>query len=265
MSRLSEKFGELKKAGRVALIPYITAGFPSLSASERLISVLSESADVIEIGIPFSDPMADGPTIQRASQISLSQGVTLTDIFEMIGRTKGKVETPLVLMAYYNNIFRYGLKRFAAEASEAGVSGVIVPDLTLEESDSWLEAAKGKLDTVFLLAPTSSDDRIKRIASASQGFIYCVSVTGVTGARTSIPEELTEFIKRIRAKTEKPLAVGFGISRPDQAAEVARLADGVIIGSALIDMIERAKSEEEQAESARSFMAELRQAIDEAR
>lgn len=265
MGKLSEKFDELKKTGRVALIPYITAGFPSLPASERLISVLSESADVIEIGIPFSDPMADGPTIQKASQISLSRGVTPAAILETIAGTKDKINTPLVLMAYYNNIFKYGLGRFASDASESGVCGVIIPDLTVEESEPWLEAAKGKLETVFLVAPTSSDERIERITSASQGFVYCVSITGVTGARTSVSEELAEFITRVRAKTQKPLAVGFGISKPDQAAEVARFADGVIIGSALMDVLEKAASEEEQVANARSFMATMRQAIGKAR
>lgn len=263
MSKISEKFDELKKAGRVALIPYITGGFPSLAACERLITVLSEYSDLIEVGIPFSDPLADGPTIQKASQISLASGVTLADILQMIAGLRDKVEPPLVIMTYYNNIFKYGLKRFATEAAQAGVCGVIVPDLTLEESKLWREAAEGQLDTIFLLAPTSSDERIERIALASQGFVYCVSLTGVTGTRSSLPAELSEFITKVRTKTEKPLAVGFGISTPDQAARVAEVADGVIIGSALIDVIDKAESEEDQVESVRRFMAGIKRAMDE--
>ncbi|MDO8886653.1 tryptophan synthase subunit alpha [Candidatus Oleimmundimicrobium sp.] len=239
MSRIKQKFKQLKKNNKKAFIPYVTGGYPSLDACERLIEVLAENgADIIEIGIPYSDPLADGPTIQKASQIAISRGANTKNIFGMIKNLKKKIDVPLVIMTYYNTIYRYGEKKFAEEAAYAGVDGLIVPDLPPEEARSWRALAKkNALDTIFLISPTSSDDRIKEIVSASSGFIYCVSLTGVTGARNSMPLELSGFLSKVRSLTDKPLAVGFGISSANLAKEVSRLADGIIIGSALIDLI----------------------------
>jgi len=263
MSKITAKFEQLKKEGRSALIPYITAGFPSLPTSQRLIRLLAEEgADIIEIGIPYSDPLADGLTIQRASMAALSQGVNTRQIIEMVRELRKEIETPLVLMTYYNTIYRYGQAEFARDAASAGVDGVIAPDLPPEEAESWQKIAQeNSLDPIFLLAPTSSEERIEKVALSSRGFIYCVSLTGVTGARETLPSHLSDFVSRVRAKTEKPLAVGFGVSRPEQAREVARIADGVIIGSAIIDLIEKGKTEEEQIANVREFIREILKAI----
>lgn len=262
MSKISETFNKLKKEGRVALIPYITAGFPNLAQCENVITTLAEYSDLIEIGIPFSDPLADGPTIQRSSQIALTQGVSTPQIFDMIRRLSVNISIPLIIMTYYNSIYRYGLEEFAKQAAEAGISGVIIPDLTVEESNAWRNMAKNfNLDTIFLLAPTSTNKRIDEIVAFSEGFIYLVSLTGVTGAREALPQELSQFIQRIRARTMKPLAVGFGISTPAQAKMIAESADGVIIGSALISTIDENESEENQIASVRRFMAEMKVAL----
>jgi len=240
MSRIKRTFEKLKKDNKKALIPYITGGYPSLDACQRIIQVLADSgADIIEIGIPYSDPLADGPTIQRASEIALSRGVNTKDIFEMVGNLRKKLSIPIVLMTYYNTIYRYGEENFAKEASCVGVDGVIIPDLPPEEGSLWRKLAKeNSLDTIFLVSPTSNNDRIRKIISASSGFIYCVSLTGVTGARSGLSSDLSDFISRVRFLTNKPLAVGFGISSADLAKRVSETADGIIIGSALIDLID---------------------------
>lgn len=262
LSRIEERFRELRNEKRAAVIPYLTAGFPSLETSERIFRALAEAgSDIIEVGIPFSDPLADGPTIQRSSQIALSQGVTTRDVLDMIGRLRETLDTPLVVMTYYNLFYRYGLEKFAADAERAGVDGVIIPDLPPEEAGDWLKTASGKLDTIFLLAPTSTDDRIEKVALATRGFIYCVSLTGITGARDELSLVLPDFIWRVRSKTDKPLAVGFGISTPEQAKEVAEVADGVIIGSALINVINRGKTQKEQVDKAKGFVEEIRRAL----
>lgn len=262
LSRIEERFGELRIEKRAAVIPYLTAGFPSLDTSERIFRALAEAgSDIIEVGIPFSDPLADGPTIQRSSQMALSQGVTTGDALGMIGRLRETLDSPLVVMTYYNLFYAYGLKRFVADAEKVGVDGVIVPDLPPEEAGDWLKAASGKLDTIFLLAPTSTNDRIEKVALASKGFIYCVSLTGITGVRDELSLVLPDFIRRVRSKTDKPLAVGFGISTSEQAKEVAGIADGVIIGSALIDVINREKTQKEQVDKAKGFIEDIRRAL----
>lgn len=263
MPRISDTFANARGAGRTVLIPYVMGGYPSFDESLELIVALAASgADVIEIGIPFSDPLADGPTIQMASQASLDAGFTPKRGIELAARVRAETDTPLVFMTYYNIVLHYGLAKFAREASKAGVDGVILPDLPPDEAEPWHTAAGGRLDTIYLLAPTSTDTRIKDVARLSEGFIYAVSTTGVTGARTQLPAELSQFVGRIRTATDKPVAVGFGVSTATQAAAVAQLADGVIIGSALIDRIARAKRGE-GVEAAVTFIAAVREALDE--
>lgn len=256
--RISETLSRLRSAGRTALIPYCMGGYPSLDESARLIGGVAEAgADVIEIGIPFSDPLADGPTIQAASQASLEAGFTPELAMELVRRVRESAEVPLVFMTYFNIVLHYGLERFATDASEAGVGGVILPDLPPEEAEAWRATAQGKLETIYLLAPTSTDERIEQVAGESEGFIYAVSTTGVTGARGELPPDLGDFVARIRARTDKPVCVGFGVSTPEQAAAVSHLADGVIIGSALIDRVKTGG-----AEAGVTFIRDLRDGLD---
>ena len=241
MNRIEKKFGELALEDETAFIPYITAGDPSLEATEALVERLAESgADMIELGVPYSDPLADGPTIQQASQRALQAGTDLDGIFNLVARLREKTEIPLILMGYYNSFYKYGFERIVAKAEEVGVDGLIIPDLPPEESEKLeelKEGEEGELATIFLLASTSDTGRIKLINQASRGFIYCVSLTGVTGARSELAPNLTEFLTRVRNYSELPLAVGFGISTPEQAAQVAKHAEGVVVGSAIIDRI----------------------------
>jgi tryptophan synthase alpha chain len=257
-----EKVFESKKVKQAILIPYVMAGYPSLSASKRIIEqAIKVGAGLVELGIPYSDPLADGPSIQKAGEVALRQKVTTTDVFALAQEITRSYETPIVVMTYFNTIFRYGLERFAREAAEAGVAGVISPDLSPEEATSWKEVAQNyQLDTIFLVAPTSTKRRIKKIVSMSSGFIYLVSLTGVTGARDRLPEDLADFIKRVRSYTSKPLAVGFGVSRPEQAKLIATLADGVIIGSALINLIE--KYPNDYLERLAVFLSDIKAAMD---
>nr|5EY5_A Chain A, LBCATS-a [synthetic construct]5EY5_C Chain C, LBCATS-a [synthetic construct] len=264
MNRIAEAFEELKKKGEKALIPFITAGDPDLETTLELVRALVEAgADIIELGIPFSDPLADGPTIQRASQRALASGTTLDKVFEMVRELREKnTDVPIVFLTYYNPIFRYGIERFVKECAEAGVDGLIVPDLPPEEAADLAAAAeKYGVDLIFLVAPTSTDERIKMIAKHASGFVYCVSVTGVTGARSEIAADLAELVSRIRKHTDLPIAVGFGISTPEQAAEVAQVADGVIVGSAIVKRIEENQDEEDIVEEVREFVRELREAV----
>lgn len=266
MSRIAETFERLRAEKRTALIPYITAGDPSLAVTEAVVPALvSGGADLIEIGIPYSDPLADGPTIQLAAQRALDAGTTIAKVHETVKRLRDQgVDVPLLYLVYYNCIFRHGEDRFVADAAAAGIDGLIVPDLPLEVGESLRQKANDAgLDLIYLLAPTSTTERIQRTAERASGFIYCVSLTGVTGVRTEISAALEPFLNRVRKATDIPLAVGFGISTPDQAAQVASVADGVIVGSALINSIhENATSPEAAAEAAYGFMASFRQGID---
>jgi tryptophan synthase alpha chain len=239
MGKIGLTFQRLKNRGRVALIPFIIAGDPTLDVTEALVLKMAEcGADIIEIGVPFSDPLADGPTIQAASQRALMKGINIRDIFGMMKRLKGLAQ-PLIIMTYFNPIFRYGLKAFAAECKENGIDGAIVPDLPPEEAGPWIKEARAtEVDTIFLIAPTSPPERIKRISRWSRGFIYYVSVTGVTGARGKLSEELESAVRQIKELSRKPVSVGFGISTPQQVKEVRRFADGVIVGSAVVKIIE---------------------------
>jgi tryptophan synthase alpha chain len=244
-NRLTRALAALRARGRKALIPYIMAGDPDPGATERLVEILSAAgAAAIELGVPFSDPIADGPVNQRAGLRALAHGMGLRPALRLVSRLRERTEVPIAFMTYYNLILQYGVGAFCQEATESGLDGIIVADLPPEEGQEL--AAEGRaagLATIFLLAPTSTEDRIRAVAAASTGFIYCVSRTGVTGVREQIPEGLPELVQRIRAQSETPVCVGFGISRPDQVREVARIADGVIVGSVLVRMIEDAPSD----------------------
>jgi tryptophan synthase alpha chain len=243
-----------------ALIAYVTAGFPDKKATENIATVLAEGGcDIIELGIPFSDPLADGTTIQHASYEALQNGITPQTCLEIATDIRKKIATPLVFMTYYNPILNYGLEAFCKACVKAGVNGLIVPDLPPEEGLE-LEAVtqNNNLDLVYLLAPTSTDQRISTVAARSRGFIYLVSLTGVTGARNTLSPELKDFVKRVKVKTSIPLCVGFGISKVEHALEAATLADGVIIGSKLIELIEQ----DTTLTTLKSFIISVREALD---
>lgn len=239
MSRLTNKFKELKQKNKCAFVSYVTAGYPDLSLTKELIFKLEESGvDIIELGVPFSDPLADGPVIQAASQYALKKGVTLTKIIGLIKSIRGRVKIPLCLMSYYNPIYKMGLVQFTKKASEAGIDGVIVPDLPLEEAGEFIGGVRRKkIDTIFFVSPTSTAGRMKSAASASSGFIYYVSLTGITGARKNLAGDLRGRVGLIRKYTAKPVCIGFGISRPRHLKELARFCDGVIVGSAIVKKI----------------------------
>ena len=243
INRIDEAFSRLKKANEAALIPFITAGDPDLSTTRALILELVKSgADIIELGLPFSDPLADGPTIQAASQRALINNVNATDLFDVVRDVRKKTDVPLVLMGYYNPILQYGLKEFARDAVSSGLDGVIVPDLPLEEAVApmgWMDAARANgLANIMLVAPTTPPARARRIAGATDGFLYYVSVTGITGARTELPSDLRNGLMTVKGLTKKPVAVGFGISRPDQVEMLSKVADGIIVGSAIVKIVE---------------------------
>jgi tryptophan synthase alpha chain len=243
-----------------ALIGYITAGYPDIETTVKAVSVLAESGcDIVELGIPFSDPLADGATIQHASHEALMKGVTPQICLETAKAISERTDIPLVFMTYYNPVLNYGLEDFCHACVHAGVSGLIVPDLPPEEGKE-LETItrKNNIDLIYLLAPTSTDARVKMAAERSRGFIYLVSLTGVTGARNTLSPELAGFVKRVRKITTKPLCVGFGISTPEQAVQAAQEADGVIIGSKLIQLIEEDKS----LKSLKSFITGIRRSLD---
>ncbi len=244
MNRIDDKFNTLRSEGRKAFIAYITAGDPDLATTRALALRLEASgADILELGIPFSDPIADGPTIQEASHRALAGKTTLKKIFAMAGDLRSVTDIPIVFMTYYNPVLRYGLKEFFVSCRKCGVDGVIVPDLPFEEAADLVALAKHyAVATVFLVAPTSTPQRIKNIAKISEGFIYYVSLTGVTGARRELPKDISSKIKEIMSITDKPIAVGFGVSGAQQAVQVARAADGVIVGSAIVKIISGKKS-----------------------
>jgi tryptophan synthase alpha chain len=247
--------------GHTALIPYITVGYPSIEATLKMVPLLAASGcDIVELGIPFSDPLADGATIQKASFHALGNGITPQLCFEVAGQLSQMVEIPLVFMTYFNPVFSYGLEEFGSACVSSGVSGLIIPDLPPEEG-SELEAVTRRqdIDLVYLLAPTSTEKRIGLVAHRSRGFIYLVSLTGVTGARDKLSPGLKAFVTRVRRVASQPLCVGFGISSPEQARQVARIADGVIVGSRIIQLME-ANSD---FISVNNFIKGLRQALDE--
>ena len=241
MGRIDEAFSELRRAGKKGFIPFITAGDPDLATTEEFLIQLSQAgATVIELGVPFSDPMADGPTIQRSSERALRQSFGLRDLLETVASVRRTIETPIILFSYFNPLLQFGLKRLAEEAKAAGVDGVLVTDLSPEEAgefDSELRA--NDLDMIFLVAPTSTDERLKLVADRARGFIYAVSRAGVTGVRTSVSAEAEKLVNRMRNFSSLPIAVGFGISTAEQVKDVHRYADAVVIGSAIVAEIER--------------------------
>ena len=240
MSRLATTFEELRARDERALVAYFTAGDPSLAETRRLVlEAAARGADVIELGVPFSDPIADGPVIQRAAMRALERGTSVARVLETVATLRAETPVPVVLLTYYNPVLAFGLKAFARTAAAAGADGVIVADLPVEEAGPFsAEAEAAGLDLVHLVAPTSTPRRVRLIARRSRGFIYLVSLTGVTGERRELPRDLEAQITTLRGVTTKPVCVGFGIGHPDQVAAVGRLADGVIVGSAIVRLIE---------------------------
>jgi tryptophan synthase alpha chain len=264
LSRIRDKFDQLKSQGKPALMPFISAGDPNMETSYSLLLEMEcQGADIVELGIPFSDPIADGPTIQRASQRSLQNGTTVDDVLELVRRLRQKSQLPLVLMTYYNLVYHYGEEQFVKAAVSAGADGLIVPDLPPEEAGNLLKCADAQgLGIIFLLAPTSTPDRIELVSRASRGFIYYVSLTGITGARGELAKGIKEQVAAIRAQTDKPIAVGFGVSTAEQAAQIATWADGVIVGSALINVIEDYLEDEQMlVKKVGEFTRSLKQGI----
>jgi tryptophan synthase alpha chain len=259
-SRIDAAFEQLRAKGERALVAYLMAGDPSLAETERLvIEAERRGADLIELGVPFSDPLADGPVIQRADVRALAAGTSLPRVLEMVASLRARVRIPLVLMTYYNPILAFGLKGFARTAVEAGVDGVIVPDLPHEEAEPLrAEAEPAGLDMVHMVAPTSTPARVKAIARLSRGFIYMVSLTGVTGARRELPPDLDAQLRTLRLVTTKPVCVGFGVSTPEQVAVVGRLADGVAVGSAIVRTIEEHAGTAALVEKVGDFIASLK-------
>jgi tryptophan synthase alpha chain len=263
MSRLDTTFAGLRARGERALVAYVTAGDPSLADTRRLvIEAERRGADVIELGVPFSDPIAEGPVIQRAMNRALTAGATMARVLETVATMRAEVSVPLVLLTYYNPVLAFGLKAFARAAAEAGVDGAIVADLPPEEAGPLAaEAEPTGLDLIHLVAPTSTPPRVRLIARRSRGFIYVVSVTGVTGERQDIPADLAAQIRTLRLVTTKPVCVGFGISTPAQVAAVGRLADGAIVGSAIVRMIEDRAGSRTLVEDVGNFIAELKEPL----
>ena len=241
MGRIADAFNNLKRAGRKGFIPYITAGDPDLVTTEKLLFTLAQSgATLIELGVPFSDPMADGPVIQRASERALQHGFGLQDILDMAARARKRIDIPIILFSYYNPLLQFGLKHLAHAVGDAGIDGVLVTDLTPEESGEFEAELRARgLDMIFLVAPTSTDERLRLVAEHASGFIYAVSRAGVTGARSSVSAEAEKLVNRMRRFSQLPIAVGFGISNAQQVADVQRYADAVVVGSALVAEMER--------------------------
>jgi tryptophan synthase alpha chain len=264
MSRIEEKFHELEKSGQAALILFVTAGDPDLTTTLKILRALDAGgADCIELGIPFSDPTADGPTIQRSSERALKKNrLSLPQIFQTVREFRKHSQVPVILFGYFNPFFCYGLEKFCREAAQAGADGVLCVDLPPEESGElkrWTDMVG--LDLIFLLSPTSGSDRMELVARKGRGFVYYVSVTGVTGARRSLDRDLRHRVGRVRRATDLPVGVGFGISTPAQAGLVAQFADAVVVGSALVSTIERASGSDQKAKSAGAFVASLKQAM----
>ena len=256
MTRISSVF----QSGHTALITYITVGYPSIEATLKVVPLIADSGcDIVELGIPFSDPLADGVTIQKASFYALKNGVTTKLCLEIARELSQKVKIPLVFMSYFNPLSCYGLEKFCSTCSRSGINGLIIPDLPPDEG-SQLEAISRRegLDLIYLLAPTSTEDRIRLVADRSGGFIYLVSVTGVTGTRDDLPSDLDKFVAKVRKVATQPLCIGFGISTPEQASQLAKIADGVVVGSRVVQLMEI----DDDFTSVVNFVKELRHALD---
>lgn len=240
MGRIADAFTTLKRDGKKGFMPYITAGDPDLATTEQLLVTLAQHATVIELGVPFSDPMADGPVIQRASERALKHVFGLQEILDVAARARKQIDTPIILFSYYNPLLQFGLKRLAQAANDAGIDGVLVTDLTPEESGEFeAELRAHGLDMIFLIAPTSTDERLRLVAEHASGFVYAVSRAGVTGTRESVSVEAEKLVNRMRQFSALPIAVGFGISNAAQVADVHRYADAVVVGSAIVAEMER--------------------------
>ncbi|MCE5197629.1 MAG: tryptophan synthase subunit alpha [Armatimonadota bacterium] len=239
MNRIDAKFADLKARDEKALVCFLTCGDPDFITTQDLVNeVVRSGADIIELGVPFSDPLADGPTIQASSFRALQAGATVKGVLSTVKSIRKTCDAPIVLMTYFNPIQKYGLERFAGDAAEAGADGVILTDLPVEEAGEWKSAADATgLATIFLLAPTSTKDRIAVTANMASGFIYCVSRTGVTGAKDQVPADVRALVETIKGATDLPVAVGFGISKPEHVAQVTEFADGAVVGSALVSII----------------------------
>ena len=243
-SRIAQRFAALRRTGQMGLVAYLTAGDPTLAATEKFVLALAEAgADVIELGVPFSDPVADGPVIQRASERALRAGTTLAGVLSLVKSLRARTQVPLVLFSYYNPVLQMGLEKFADAAKTAGADGALLTDVTPEEAGDYCAAMSSRgLDTIFLAAPTSTDERLALISKATRGFLYVISRTGVTGAKDQLAEELPALARRVRRFTELPIAIGFGISQPGHVSLLGGLADAAVVGSALVEEIERAET-----------------------
>lgn len=259
MSRIAAAFAELKKNGRRGFIPFITAGDPNLNLTRELLVELARAgASIVEVGVPFTDPMADGPVIQRASERALRNEFDLSSIFDMIASAQKDAAVPVVLFSYFNPLFKYGLERLASDARAAGVDGVLVTDLVPEEAEEFSRILRtSNLDTIFLVAPTSTDERLRMIAERASGFIYAVSLAGVTGARSELSRDAEKLVSRVRNFSDLPVAVGFGISSAEQVAEVWKYADAAVVGSAIVAEIEKGQDAPHLVELIGSFVRAL--------
>ncbi len=262
MSRISKVFDKLKQKNEKALIPFITAGDPDNDTTDKLLKCLVNSgADIIELGVPFSDPMADGPTIQAASQRALSNSFSMQHIFAHVKKVRTYSETPIILFGYYNPFMKYGIEKLCSDAKHAGVDAFLIVDLPPEEATVIKESAElNGLDMIFLLAPTSTDDRLRLVTEKASGFIYFVSVTGVTGTRDKLDTDLSSYLDKIRNFSNLPVGIGFGISRPEHVREVARYSDAVIVGSAIINKVEQNITNPEMVNIVGKFIRELKDA-----
>ena len=263
MNRIDLKFKELKKAKKKAFIPFITAGDPNLKTTADLVLNFEQAgADIIELGVPFSDPLADGPTIQASSQRALKNGINLIKILKMVSQIRKKTQVPIALMTYYNPVFHYGEDKFVRDAKKYGVDGVIIPDLPPEEAKNFIRSAKQQnLSTVFFLAPTTTFKRMRCIVQASTGFVYYVSLTGVTGAKKGFAGENAAKIRSAKRLTKKPICVGFGVSTPAQVKSIAKIADGVIVGSAIVKQIEKHKGKKNLVANVTKFVRTLARSL----
>jgi tryptophan synthase alpha chain len=263
MRRIAQRFEQLRKNGEKALVVFLSAGDPDLDTTDALVLAMAESgADLIEIGVPFSDPVAEGPTIQRSSERGLASGASLRRILERVERLRSKVELPLLLMGYANPFYAMGAERFAAAAGQVGVDGILVVDLPPEEGHDFFEAAdRHGIDAVLMATPTTPPERMKYLVEATRGFLYYVSLTGVTGARGELASNVQAQVDLAKSFGDVPVCVGFGVSKPEHARELAGFADGVVVGSAIVDRIESAGSREKAVESVASFVEELKRAL----
>ncbi len=263
MNRIDSKFQELRRKRKKAFIAFITAGHPNLAVTKELVLAFEKSGvDIVELGVPFSDPLADGTTIQASSQIALQKGVNLDQVFQTVRLIRQKSKIPLALMTYYNPIFHYGEERFVKKAKSVGVDGVIIPDLPPEEGERLIRLCRqNNLATVFFISPTTTKARLQRIVKASTGFIYAVSIAGITGTRKQIPQEIIDQIRLAKRFTKKPICVGFGISTTDQVKAFAQVSDGVIVGSAIIKEIEKSKGKKDCVKRVAKFVERLIQVL----